>query len=104
MEVGKLEIEGSVAAFPLDVIMRQHPKQRPSCYLTTAVLIIINCVWIAKKVALMKCKHICNERLSTRIRFVPLCRSQRTLIFQDNNRARQGSVCQRYCSVSMELE
>jgi hypothetical protein len=81
MEVGKLEIEGSVTAFPLDVMMRQHPKQCPSRHLTTAVFSIINCVWITKKAVLMKCKHICNKRLSTGIRFIPLYRSQRTVIF-----------------------
>ena len=72
---GKLEIERSVTAFPLDVIVRQHPKQCSSCYLTTAVFSIINCVWIAKKAVLIKCKYICNKQLSTSIRFVPLYRS-----------------------------
>jgi len=93
MEVDKLEIEGSVAAFPLDVMMRQHPKQCLGRHFTTAVFSIKNYVWITKKAVLMKYKHICNERLSTGIRFVLLYRSQRTLIFQDDDRARQRSVC-----------
>jgi hypothetical protein len=81
MDIGKLEIEGSVTAFLPNIMMRQYPKQRASRHLTTAVFIIINCVSIAKEAVLMKCKHICDKRLSTGTRFVPLYGSRRTVIF-----------------------
>jgi hypothetical protein len=70
----------------------------------TAVFNIIDCICIAWKAVYMKYKYICNEQLSIGIRFVPLYRSQRIVIVRDNNSAKQWSVCQRYCSVSMELE
>jgi len=104
IKVDKREIEGSVAAFPVDIRMRQHPKEWLSRHFTTAVFNIINCVWINKKAVLIKRKHICNKQLSRSIRFVPLYRSQRTVIFWDGDKTKQRSVCQRCRSVSIKLE